>query len=100
MFGNDLSLSSGESYHALENASRSQTHGFLVLGQISVHGTWRTFLLPCGLVCCEEVCNFWTYLKNTEERKMAIHQTDGMHNVVLVVLKVFVCPGVREQIST
>lgn len=45
MFGNDLSLSSGESYHVLENASRSQTHGFLVLGQISVHGTWRPFFI-------------------------------------------------------
>lgn len=86
MFGNDLSLSSGASYYALENASRSQTHGFLVLGQISVHGTQRPFLLPCGLVCCEEVCNFWTYLKNPEDRKIAIRQTDGMHNVVLVVL--------------
>lgn len=69
MFGNDLSLSSGESYHASENASRSQAHGFLVLGQIDVHETWRPFLLPCGLVCCEDVCNFWTYLKTQRKER-------------------------------
>lgn len=87
MFGNDRSLSSEESYHALENASR----GLQCLGQISVHGIWRLFLLSYGLMCCEEVCNLGTYLKKktkskTEERKMAKRQTDGMHNMVLVVL--------------
>lgn len=69
MFGNDLNLSSEESYHALANASDLRPASPRCAGQISVHGTWRPFFWPCGLLRCEEVCTLWTYLKNPEERK-------------------------------